>query len=270
MAAHGGETDRFQEVEDSEFGRGQQGDVKILLVDDDVEDLDVTAFALRRNGFAVTEALGEAQALRQLGLEKPAAIVISLELAPSGDFEMIRRLRTLTDVPVLVTVARGNRDAALRAIDLGASDFITKPYSYDEIRLRLHLLVGRARGSARAPEVTLRIGEFSLDPGAYTAAHGAFEVRLTPTEFRICYALVRNAERIVPIARLSSFVGGAGSGATNSLRSHICHLRRKLALDGGRHGSITCVPSVGYVFRPPRERDIATAGPALLAPARGS
>ena len=74
-------------------------------------------------------------------------------------------------------------------------------------------------------------------------------MRLTPTEFRIFYTLVKNAEHVVPANRLFAYVWGTEGGAANSLRSHICHLRKKLGLDGSARGSIASVPGVGYVFR---------------------
>lgn len=228
--------------------------MKVLLVDDDPDEMDITTFLLRRDGFVVVGASDEAEALRRFRREQPNIVVATFELLSSGGVELLRRIRAEGRTPVLVTIGRRNSQEVLRSVDLGADDFIVKPYIWQELALRVQAIVRRVtRDVNQEPEVTLEVGDIHLDPEAHIAARGSFEVRLTPTEFRICYALLESADRVVPIDRLLMLVAGSKEGAASSLRSHICHLRKKLALDGGLRGSIASVPAVGYVFRVPQQ-----------------
>ena len=230
--------------------------MKVLLVDDDLGELDVAAYVLRRDGFAVVEASDGPEALRRFRLEPPDLVVVSLELPFSGGVDVLRQIRAENRTPVLVVVGRNDRQDVLRCFEFGADDFITRPYASRELALRIRAILGRAAGSFRQkPEVSLELGDLRLDPETHEVARGSFEIRLTPTEFRIFYALVKNAGHVVPANRLLTYVSGSQGGAANSLRSHICHLRKKLALDGGARGSIASVPAVGYVFRAPAWRD---------------
>lgn len=237
--------------------------MKVLLVDDDVEQLDVAAFVLRRDGFVVTETSDSSQALKRFRLERPDVVVVNLDLSPDGGAEIVRRIRAESRTPLIVKAEPSDRDAVLRSLELGADDFITRSYVGHEIALRVLASVRRAsRASREEPEDALQVAGLQLDPESRVAARGTYEVRLTPTEFRICYTLLKNAGHVVPADRLLTFVGGSGGNAASTLRSHICHLRRKLRLDGAFRGEITSVPAVGYVFQPPRLHEVVAIEPA--------
>jgi DNA-binding response OmpR family regulator len=223
--------------------------VKVLLVEDDLDQLDITAYILRRESFAVVEASDAAEALRRFKVERPDLVVVNLALPPPGGVEVLRRIRAEDHTPILVVTGRNDRDDISRCLELGADDFITEPYAFKELALRVRAILGRIDGSVReAPETQLELGELRLDAETHEVARGSFLIRLTPTEFRIFYALAKSAGHVVPANRLFADVWGSEGGAANSLRSHICHLRRKLGLDGGARGSIVSVPAVGYVF----------------------
>ena len=230
-------------------------------MDDDLGERGVAAYVLRRDGFAVFEAPDGPQALRQFRLESPDLVAVSLELPLSGGVELLRQIRAENPTPVLVMVGPNGGPEVFRCLELGADDFTMRPYASAELALRIQAILRRAAGSIRQkPDVTLELGDFRLDPETHEVARGPFEIRLTPMEFRIFYMLAKNAEHAVPADRLLAYVSGSRGGAANSLRSHICHLRKKLALDGGGRGSITSVPAVGYVFRAPawEEQDAPT------------
>jgi DNA-binding response OmpR family regulator len=230
--------------------------MKVLLVEDDPDQLDITAYMLRREHFAVVEASDGAQALRRFKIERPDLVVVNLALPPSEGVEVLRQIRAEDHTPVLVVTGRNDQQDLFRCFELGADDFITKPYVFRELTVRIRAILRRAGGSLReGTEARLEQGDLSLDPETHQVVRGSLVQRLTPTEFRIFYALVKNAEHVVPVNRLFTYVWGNEGGAANSLRSHICHLRKKLRLDGSR-GSIASVPGVGYVFRgsvPPME-----------------
>jgi two-component system response regulator MprA len=224
--------------------------VKVLLVEDDLDQLAMTAFMLRRDRFVVLEASDAAQALRRSKMERPDIVVLSLSLPPPGGLEVLRRLRAEDQTPVLVITSRGDKDEISRCFEFGADDLITKPYVFRELALRMRAILGRIGGPVRlAPEARLELGDLRLDPETHEVARGSSVIRLTPTEFRIFYTLAKSGGHVVPVNRLFATVWGSERGAAHSLRSHICHVRKKLGLDGGAHGSIDSVPAVGYVLK---------------------
>jgi len=224
--------------------------MKLLLVEDDRDQLDVTAYMLRRERFTVVEASDGGQALRRFRTERPDLVVVNLAMPPPDGFEVLRQIRAEDRTPVLVVAARDDPPDIYRCFELGADDFITKPYAFRELALRVRAILRRSNIVVHEEiEARLEHGGLSLDPETHEVARGSLVVRLTPTEFRIFYTLVKSADHIVPAARMFTYVWGNEGGAANSLRSHICHLRKKLGLDGGARGSIASVPAVGYVFR---------------------
>jgi DNA-binding response OmpR family regulator len=247
--------------------------VRVLLVEDDLDLLDVTAYMLRRERFAVIEASNGAQALRRFKADRPELVVLDLGIPPPDGFEVLRRIREENDTPVLVVTGRLDREDRIRCFNLGTDDFIAKPYAYRELALRIRALLRRGPSAVREEsEPRLELGDLRLDPEIHEVERGSTVVRLTPTEFRILYALAKNAGHVVPATRLFSYVWGSDGGDANSLRSHICHLRKKLGFDGGARGAISSVPAVGYLLTvanaPPlaaRADDLAYAEPASSA-----
>ncbi len=224
--------------------------MKVLVVEDDLDQLDIAAHKLRRESFVVIEASDGAQALRRFKTERPDLVVVNLALPPPDGFEVLRSIRAEDQTPVLVVSGPSGRSDAYRCFELGADDFMTKPYEFKELTLRIRAILRRSRGAVHEEiEPRLELAELRLDPEAHEVEQGSLVTRLTPTEFRIFYTLAKNAGHVVPANRLFTYVWGNDGGAANSLRSHICHLRKKLGLDGGSRGSIVSVPAVGYVFR---------------------
>jgi two-component system OmpR family response regulator len=245
-------------------GRRASSGLKVLLAEQERDQLDVTAYMLRRERFVVVEASDAEQALRRFKIERPDVVVVTLELPPPGGLEVLRRIRAEDRTPVLVVTGHSDREDISRCFELGADDFIAKPYVYTELTLRIRALLGRAGGPVREGPEALELDDLRLDPETHEVARGSDVVRLTPTEFRIFYTLVKHAGRVVPATRLFAYVWGSEGGAANSLRSHICHLRKKVGLDGGANGSIASVPAVGYVFQT-SARAVGTAPDQTLA-----
>src|SRR5438309_2672709 len=234
--------------------------IKILLVEDDAEMLDLTAYVLRRERFVVVEASDGAMALRRWKADRPELAVLDLGLAGLDEFEVLRRMREDDETtPVLVLTARSQAQDILRCFNLGTDDCLPKPFEFRELTARLRAILRRVRGKDQTDsEPRVEIDGLSLDPEAYEVTWRDSWIRLTPTEFRILYLLATNAGRVVPASRLFTYVWGSEGGDANALRSHISHLRRKLEEIGGDvPGEITSVPAVGYIFRGSAPRQLA-------------
>jgi DNA-binding response OmpR family regulator len=245
--------------------------MKVLLVEDDLDQLDITAYMLRRERFGVVEASDAEQALRRFKVERPDLVVVDLGLPPPGGVEVLRRIRSESDTPVLVLTGPNDRPEILQCLELGADDFVTKPFIFKELTLRVRAILRRAGGPVRVATASpLELGDLRLDPEVHEVKQGPHVTRLTPTEYRIFHALVESAGHVVPTNRLFGYVLGGDTSSANSLRSHICHLRKKLRLDGDGRGSIASVPAVGYIFRsaPPNGAGSSglTSGPAAAGP----
>src|SRR5947209_19745134 len=224
---------------------------KILLVEDDADILDLTAYVLRRERYIVIEARDGAQALRRWKTDRPDIIVLDLGLPSLDGFEVLRQIREEEEeTPILVLTGRRDAKDLLRCFNLGTDDFLPKPFEFRELSVRIRAILRRAGKRHREEaEPRVQVEGLNLDPETYEVSWRGQSVRLTPTEFRILYLLATNAGHVVPASRLYTYVWGSQGGDANALRSHISHLRRKLETAGEPPGTIECVPAVGYVFK---------------------
>jgi DNA-binding response OmpR family regulator len=244
--------------------------IKILLVEDDPDILDLTAYVLRRERFVVIEATDGAQALRRWKTDRPDLVIMDLGLPALDGFEVLRRIREEDQTPVLVITGRKDAHDILRCFNLGSDDFVPKPFEYRELIARARAILRRAQiAQADATEPSVKLDGLTLDPVTYEVTWRDESVRLTPTEFRILYLLVTNAGHVVPASRLYTYVWGSEGADANALRSHISHLRRKLEINGETPGTISSIPAVGYIFRRAPQRDVAPE-PALAAATSGA
>jgi len=238
--------------------------IKILLVEDDPDALDLTAYVLRRERFVVLEARDGAQAIRRWKTDVPDLVILDLGMPSLDGFEVLRRIRTEDQTPILVLTGRRDAHDMLRTFNLGTDDFLPKPVEFRELIARIRALLRRANVTAvEGAEPTVQVDGLKLDPETYEVTWKASCVRLTPTEFRILYLLATNAGHVVPASRLYTYVWGSEGADANALRSHMSHLRRKIEAAGDVPGTITAVPAVGYVFR---REEPATPAPARAKP----
>jgi DNA-binding response OmpR family regulator len=241
--------------------------IKILLVEDEPDILDLTAYVLRRERFVVIEASDGEQALRRWKTDRPDLVVLDLGLPRLDGFEVLRRIRDDGETPILVLTARRENPTILRSFNLGSDDFMPKPFEYRELTARIRAILRRAKTSVSrdGAEPRVEVDGLTLDPEAYEVGWRDSYVRLTPTEFRILYLLVTNAGHVVSANRLYTYVWGSDGGDANALRSHMSHLRGKLVVNGEAPGTIASVPGVGYVFRGPTARPAASPATPVLS-----
>ena len=220
--------------------------ITILLVDDDPALLSTLSLNLRARGHEVlTAETGEA-ALEVARDGDPDVVVLDLGLPDLAGTEVLRQLRVWSAVPVIVLSARHGSDDKVRALDLGADDYVTKPFGIDELLARLRAAVRRA-GTADLDVV--ETDHLRIDLTARTVARDGTEVRLTPTEWGLLSALVTRPGRLVPQQQLLHEVWGPAYGKeTHYLRVYMANLRRKLEVDPSRPQHLITEPGMGYRF----------------------
>jgi DNA-binding response OmpR family regulator len=220
--------------------------VKVLLVDDDAELVDVLAYALRREGYTVLTAPDGEQALQRWEAERPDLILLDGRLPKVDGFEVCRRVRQASETPIIMLTARDEEADVLRGLQLGADDYVTKPFSARVLAARMRTVLRRIKKDKPA-RAQLRVGDLVLDLQSHEVTKGGPPVQLTLLEFRILYLLAMNEGRVVPYARLVEYAWGyAGEGTSGLLKAHLSHLRTKLALPAAGPGSVKAVLGVGY------------------------
>jgi DNA-binding response OmpR family regulator len=223
--------------------------MKVLLVDDDVDLLDVTAYALRREGFQLMTAADGEMAIARWERFRPDIVVLDVDLPGRSGFEVCRAIRRAGATPVILVTALRNDDDVERGFRAGADDYVVKPFSLRQLALRIRAVAGRYAATATVDEIAeVREGDLVLDREAHQARVGDRTVQLTPIEFRLLYLLVSNSGRVVSLARLVEYAWDYEDGDPSLLKTHICHIRKKLRLGPDGPGVIVSVPRVGYRF----------------------
>ena len=222
---------------------------RVLVCDDEPQILRALRVLLRDGGYDVDAAATAEEALDHAALQPPDAAVIDLVLPDGSGIDVCRELRSWSQMPILVLSAVGEEDAKVRALEAGADDYVTKPFGPRELLARLAAALRRA--SAGPDEPVIRADELEIDLAGRTVRSAGREVHLTPIEFDVLRALVRNRGRLMTHRALIAEVWGPGALAvddTQALRTHIANLRRKLERPGDRPRFIRTDPGVGYRF----------------------
>ena len=224
----------------------------ILVVDDEPEILRAVRSGLAAQGYAVQTATRGDEALRQATTAVPDLVILDVMLPGGMDgLEVCRRLREWTSVPILILSALGQERQKVAALDLGADDYLTKPFGMDELTARVRAALRRFRGTRpAAEEPTFSTSGLTVDFGKRLVTKDGQEVKLTPLEYDILRYLTQNADRVVTHRQLLANVWGAEyTDDTQLLRVHVGHLRRKIEAVPARPRLIVTEPGVGYKFR---------------------
>jgi two-component system, OmpR family, KDP operon response regulator KdpE len=221
----------------------------VLVVDDDPAMRRTLSINLRARDYEVETAGDGRSALQVVEERMPDVVLLDLGLPDLDGIAVLTRLRSFTQVPVIVVSARTESDDKVEALDLGADDFITKPFSIEELLARVRAASRRA--GREEPDLVVEVGDLRLDVTDSRATRGGEEVHLTPTEWRIVEVLARRRGRLVRQAELLTAVWGpAYDTQTNYLRVHMASIRRKLETDPGRPVLFLTEPGMGYRFTP--------------------
>jgi len=220
----------------------------VLLVDDDAALLEVMSIVLSSEGYRVVTAADGAEALREVGRESLDLVVLDVMLPRISGFEVLKKIREKSDVPVVMLTAKGQSVDKVVGLELGADDYITKPFDTKELLARIRAILRRfARQEGRNEDGMLRLGPLELDPNGYTVTKNGEALELTPTEFKILALLMKRPGRAFTRTQISEAVSSASHYlASRYIDVHISRLRAKVERDPKEPRIIQTVPSVGY------------------------
>jgi two-component system alkaline phosphatase synthesis response regulator PhoP len=220
----------------------------ILVVDDEPEIVKVLRGYLEQAGFRVVTANDGPLALAQYKHEKPDLVLLDLHLPGLDGLDVARRLRASSNVPLIMVTARVEEADRLIGLELGADDYVTKPFSPREVVARVRAVLRRAEATRTTPEV-IRAADIVIDLTRHTVTRGGEPIDLTPTEFGLLVALAREPGRAFSrLQLLEAAQGDAFEGYERTVDAHIKNLRAKLERDPRQPDYIVTVFGVGYKF----------------------
>jgi DNA-binding response OmpR family regulator len=222
----------------------------ILVVDDEPRMIHFIRLNLEHDGFEVVEAANGLLALQQVRDRLPDLVLLDVAMPELDGFETLRMLREISTIPVIMLTARGDEDDRVRGLELGADDYVTKPFSPRELVSRVRAVLRRAEIAAPAEKAALQVDDrLSINFDRREVLVEGRPVKLRPTEYRLLYHLVQNAGWVVPHDQLLAKVWGYEyREETHYLRLYINYLRQKLEPDPANPRYILTERGVGYRF----------------------
>jgi len=233
---------------------------RILIIDDDFELCTLVSEYLAAEGFRVEAVHDGETGLQRATVGNYLLIVLDVMLPGMSGFDVLRRVRATSRIPVLLLTARGEDVDRIVGLEIGADDYLPKPFNPRELVARIRAILRRsaadpkALGAPRPPEI-LRVGDIELDPATRTVRHSGDPVELTSVEFNLLEVLLREAGRVVTREQLvSAVLSRKFSPFDRSIDMHVSKVRKKLGDTNGEEEHIKTVRGVGYILARPRER----------------
>ena len=242
---------------------------KILIVDDEARILRLVRSNLEPHGYKVLTAMDGESALTAAEMNDPDLIILDLMLPRLDGFEVCRRLREFSTVPIIILTAKGEEVDKVRGLELGADDYLTKPFGVPELIARIKAVLRRTHVPVtQKHEPIFNLGSFSVNFAQRRVAANGRDVKLSPTEYKLLYELVTNAGRVVLHQDLLARVWGREyRDETEYLRVYIRYLRQKIEEDPSQPKLILTEPGVGYRFSAPAEPASAAPVAPVATPA---
>ncbi len=218
--------------------------LKVLIVDDEISIRRFLRVALSGQGFTVFEAATGESALLEMTMQRPDLLLLDLGLPDIDGLEVTRRLREWSQTPIIILSVREQEEDKIAALDLGADDYLTKPFGMGELLARIRTVLRRSTSMASEPIFSQ--GDLFVDMGSRIVKMKGEKVQLTPTEYEILRILVSSYGKVITNPQLLKQVWGIGYDDIHILRVNISNLRHKLEPDPTRPTYIHTEPGVGY------------------------
>jgi two-component system KDP operon response regulator KdpE len=228
----------------------QPGPAKILVVDDESQIARMLRVSLQSSGYTVTTAANGTEAIARFTAERPDLIITDLAMPEMNGLELTVAIRRVAQTPILVLSVRASDAMKVQALDEGADDYLTKPFSMPELLARVRAQL-RRRPTTQAPATYIAVGDFVIDEEAHTAEVRGDSVHLTPKEFDLLLLLARAPGRVLTHkVLLRAIWGPGGDDQPEYLRVLVASLRKKVERDAATPKYIESEPWVGYRFHP--------------------
>jgi two-component system KDP operon response regulator KdpE len=223
----------------------------VLIVEDEKLIRRFVRSSLEEEGCRVVEAGGVAQGLIESAEQKPDLVILDLGLPDGNGIDFIRDLRGWSAAPILVLSARSNEKDKIQALDVGADDYLTKPFGVGELRARARALLRRPSRNGENASARVDFGEVSVDLSRRAVSRQGVPVHLTPIEYRLLCVLLANTGKVMTQRHLLREVWGPACVESNHyLRVYVGHLRQKLEIDPTQPAFLLTETGVGYRFQP--------------------
>jgi two-component system OmpR family response regulator len=234
----------------ADLRRADGSPVRVLVVDDEATLAELVSMALRMEGWEVRSAGDGTEAVRVAREFRPDAVVLDVMLPDFNGLEVLRRMRSeAPNLPVLFLTAKDAVEDRIAGLTAGGDDYVTKPFSLEEVALRLRALLRRAGGVTGASGSTLVVGDLTLDEDSREVHRAGDLVPLTATEFELLRYLMRNPKRVLSKAQILDRVWSYDfGGQANIVELYISYLRKKI--DADREPMIHTMRGAGYVLKP--------------------
>ena len=224
--------------------------ITILVADDDLQMARALRSGLEANGYAVFTAADGEEALRLAANNPPDIVLLDLVMPGMSGLEFCRRYRAWSQAPIIVLSVKGEEQEKIAALDLGADDYLTKPFGLGELLARIRATLRRVQTNGDSAPARRQIGDLTIDLGARLVTRGDDVIHLTPTEFDLLAYLVHHEGKVLTHRLLLTAVWGPEYvDQTPSLRVMVTQLRKKIERDSSRPQIIVTEPGVGYRFR---------------------
>jgi DNA-binding response OmpR family regulator len=224
---------------------------KVLVVDDDADVVSLLVFLVGRTGVVVLPARDPAAAMALFETEHPDIAIVDVMLGEASGFDLVAQLRARSDLPIIMLSARKTDDDKVRGLEVGADDYLVKPFSHRELVARIGAQLRRLRAARERSDerIVLRVGALTLNVAEHAADKEGRSLQLTATEFRLLHCLMDRASTVVPTKALLREVWGYDdAGARDVLRVTLYRLRRKLEDDPRSPQLLRTVPGVGLML----------------------
>lgn len=226
--------------------------IQVLVVDDEPVLAELVSMALRYEGWDIVTAGDGAAAIELARDNPPDVVVLDVMLPDMSGLDVLRRLREVQPgLPLLLLTAKDSVEDRIAGLTAGGDDYVTKPFSIEEVVLRLRALLRRTGIANDASDAQLVVGDLVLDEDSHEVTRGGDPIMLTATEFELLRFMMRNAKRVLSKAQILDRVWSYDfGGRSNIVELYVSYLRKKI--DSGREPMIHTLRGAGYVLRPPR------------------